>query len=542
MKNGGFTTRKHVIFIILLSLLLFSISIPNVFAFVQKKSIGDLTRDSDDIITGKVLSKESHWENGNIFTDVIISADRHIKGNSDNKFTTKVRGGTVGNVYAEVSDVPLFDNNEEVLLFLKNNNVVGWNQGKYSIQNNSIRETGESLEKFVNNIEQNIQKQVGNKNIVAGGHTGIYSTVIGTNLDTNSMTKVHQDNSISNGLPHITNVTPSFGPSRAMELGSDVAADNSTQVTISGSAFGTTRGGVKFWCVGTVQYDATIVSWTNTKIVANIPGRISSGTKPGGDGNVQVFASDGTPSDNYGIFDVTYSYGGGKSAGNKITYLVNPDNIGAVNVIPAIQAATDTWSNVSNFKFVYGGQSSKTDVAMDGENSIIWVNYDIGSVATTTTWWVGTDTKTIVESDTAFNDVNVNWGTDSSQAKMDIQTVGTHELGHWLQLLDLYGSNDGNKMMYGYVSNGLIKRGLDISDIAGIQWIYGPGKPLPTGDILAYYRGTGLYTNTVETNDLLKAADDWRNNVIPQGFSAPITTVQLLSLADEWRISQIEKS
>jgi hypothetical protein len=708
--------KNRVIFTLFLLSLFFSMLASNVVALVEKKSINDLTRDSDNIITGKVLSRESYWENGNIFTNVTVSVNRHIKGSSDNKITVKVRGGTVGDVYAEVSDIPLFDDNEEVLLFLKGNNVVGWNQGKYSIHNDSIKETGEPLEKFVNNIEQNLQMQVNNKNIISEGDTGRYSNVISAKLDIRSMKKIHANISMntnvslknsammstikyegfentfpndwflsgnstwcntpynaysgkwsgwnacggvtgvaSDGLypnnmgakmiygpfslvgatnpllkfqhltrtelyhdnfsymasidgvnfygmsisgnwtpwqyatfdlknvytlgdlrgqsnvwiafmftsdgsvqdhgvflddvyierggtepsiPHIKSVTPNSGPAKAMELGSNVADQNSTKVTIRGSAFGLTNGSVKFWSVGTIWDDATIVSWTDTKIVAKVPGRVSSSTKPGGDGNVQVFTSDGTPSDNYGNFNVTYSYGGGKLAGNKITYMVNPNNVGAVNVIPVIQAATNTWNNAgADFGFVYGGPSSKTDVAMDGENSVIWVNYDTGSVATTTTWWVGADAKTIAESDIAFNDFSIDWGTDNSLTKMDVQTVATHEFGHWLQLLDLYGSTDSKKVMYGFVNDGTIKRVLNAEDISGIKWIYRTEKPPQIGDILVYYRGLGIYSNIVETNDVLKAADDWRNDVVPQGFSVPITTAQLLTLIEEWRNS-----
>ena len=51
---------------------------------------------------------------------------------------------------------------------------------------------------------------------------------------------------------------------------------------------------------------------------------------------------------------------------------------------------------------------------------------------------------------------------------------------------------------------------------------------------LSYYRGLGSDPDVVETTDLLKAADDWSNNVAPQGFASPITTQQLLGLADEW--------
>jgi hypothetical protein len=53
-------------------------------------------------------------------------------------------------------------------------------------------------------------------------------------------------------------------------------------------------------------------------------------------------------------------------------------------------------------------------------------------------------------------------------------------------------------------------------------------------DILSYYRSLGSNPNIVETTDLLKAADDWSNNIVPPGFTSPITTQQLLVLADEW--------
>ena len=484
---------------VLLSLMI-SVSIPNAGALVKEKSLSDFAIGSDSIITGKVINKESYWEDGNIFTYVTVSANEHIKGKSDSQFKVKVPGGTVGNVHAEVSDVPTFGENEEVLLFLKESQVVGWNQGKYTIENNKIKETGESVDDFVNNIGKSV--------IIP----------------------------ILSIVPHISDITPASGPAKAKELGSSVAASDSTLVTITGTGFGQKAGSVTFWRGGTTQYDATIVSWEDTKIVANVPGRVSSYTKFDGTGNVQVVASDGTKSDNYGNFGVTYSYGGGKWSGSKVTYFVNPNNADTAGELAAIKAAASTWSNAgSKFGLVYGGATSKKNSAMDGENSIMWVNYDTGSVATTISWWYTTDPKTIVECDIVFNDLNNNWGTDKSKTKMDVQTVATHELGHWMQLLDLYGIADNKKMMYGYVSAGEIRRTLSADDIDGIRAVY--GSIVNNGDILKYYRGLGKYPGVAETGDLLKAADDWRNSAIPKGFSVSITTNQLLTLADEWRNS-----
>lgn len=55
--------------------------------------------------------------------------------------------------------------------------------------------------------------------------------------------------------------------------------------------------------------------------------------------------------------------------------------------------------------------------------------------------------------------------------------------------------------------------------------------------IITYYRNLNQYHDIVETNDLLKAAQDWRDEIIPPGLSVSIATNQLLILADEWKNS-----
>jgi hypothetical protein len=57
-------------------------------------------------------------------------------------------------------------------------------------------------------------------------------------------------------------------------------------------------------------------------------------------------------------------------------------------------------------------------------------------------------------------------------------------------------------------------------------------------DILAYYRAYSGDPTKVETADLLKAANDWANEVVPPGFTEPISTTQLLTLANEWAATE----
>lgn len=77
------------------------------------------------------------------------------------------------------------------------------------------------------------------------------------------------------------------------------------------------------------------------------------------------------------------------------------------------------------------------------------------------------------ESNIFVNGVNYLWSTTSQSGRMDVQNNITHELGHALNLKDLYGDTDGEKTMYGYSSAGEIKqRTIETEDIAGTVYLY----------------------------------------------------------------------
>ncbi|MFQ6053626.1 MAG: matrixin family metalloprotease, partial [Candidatus Bathyarchaeia archaeon] len=89
--------------------------------------------------------------------------------------------------------------------------------------------------------------------------------------------------------------------------------------------------------------------------------------------------------------------------------------------------------------------------------------------------------REIVEFDIMF-DTDYTWGDagDTSEtmlgdtSMMDLQNIATHELGHGLDLDDLYDSSASEETMYGYSQNGETKkRTLYLGDIAGIQELYG---------------------------------------------------------------------
>ena len=53
-------------------------------------------------------------------------------------------------------------------------------------------------------------------------------------------------------------------------------------------------------------------------------------------------------------------------------------------------------------------------------------------------------------------------------------------------------------------------------------------------DILEFYRRLGDDPGVIETMDLLRAFDDFRNNIVPQGFDRPLSAAEVDELVNEW--------
>ncbi len=274
-------------------------------------------------------------------------------------------------------------------------------------------------------------------------------------------------------VPNITSISP---PSRSAGTG--------LEVTITGTDFGATQDSstVTFWRVGSTYLQATIVSWSDTEIVCEVPSGASSGTTSNG---VRVTTSGGASNDF--AFTVTFSYAerkwlGSNPMGEK--YLINPNTADTTGEWQALIDAMQAWNDVdsANFYFEYGGLTTATAGSWstpNDANEILWVNYvppgfPSGWIAVNLGWYYSA-TGEIFESDIVFNDLDFTWDTSGSPSgsQMDVQNIATHELGHTLSLLDFYGSADSDKTMYGIGANGETKkRTLEADDIAGIQWIY----------------------------------------------------------------------
>ncbi|MBS1251069.1 MAG: hypothetical protein MAG451_00098 [Anaerolineales bacterium] len=162
-------------------------------------------------------------------------------------------------------------------------------------------------------------------------------------------------------------------------------------------------------------------------------------------------------------------------------YVVNTNTSGvsSTQAVAAIQAAADTWTNVSgaDFTFTYSDEpSSATDKGRNGKNEIVWKT-QTGTSTLATTWvWYWTTGLEIFEADMVINDYYT-WDTSGSPAgnEVDLQSVALHEFGHYLQLEH---DGDPNAVMYPSIPGGVVKRDLHQNEIDGIRTIYpGPANP-----------------------------------------------------------------
>jgi len=134
--------------ICLLALTLLASSLQALATTVERFTLDDLVQKSGRIIVGKCISSESRWNDRNtlILTTARFAVSEPLKGSSDGFVNVVTVGGTLDGITQTVSGMPVFEPEEEVLLFLepsKNGHwqPLGMSQGKFRILRN--RQTGE---------------------------------------------------------------------------------------------------------------------------------------------------------------------------------------------------------------------------------------------------------------------------------------------------------------------------------------------------------------------------------------------------------------
>lgn len=108
---------------------------------VIKMSAKDLTDQSTAVLYGKCSKVKSEWnaDRSIIYTYITVVPEEYIKGNLGSEITITVPGGQVGDIKYEVSDMPLFNEGEDIVAFIWTNPagknlITGGSQGKMKIE------------------------------------------------------------------------------------------------------------------------------------------------------------------------------------------------------------------------------------------------------------------------------------------------------------------------------------------------------------------------------------------------------------------------
>jgi hypothetical protein len=157
------------------------------------------------------------------------------------------------------------------------------------------------------------------------------------------------------------------------------------------------------------------------------------------------------------------------------------------DVLAAVNAAAGAWRDETSADILppaaalTEGLEADWD-SPDGQNEIVFGDSGYkDAIAVTIVWrFVGgpPSQRGIVEFDMILDDAQFNWSAEAGEVavagKMDLQNIATHEFGHAVGLADLYQSSCTEVTMYGYSTQGeLKKRSLEPDDITGLQTLYG---------------------------------------------------------------------
>lgn len=136
---------------VIIFLLIASFSTKTLPQSIQSK-MQNLTEKSDVILEGKVVKQNSSWNQNKtrIFTEVTLQVDEYLKGNKVNKsIVVTTPGGEVGEIGELYTHMPRFNNDENVLVFVKEDKkdksykVLNGEDGKMTLYNDKL--TGEKV-------------------------------------------------------------------------------------------------------------------------------------------------------------------------------------------------------------------------------------------------------------------------------------------------------------------------------------------------------------------------------------------------------------
>ena len=164
--NRRLNLKKKRFFLISILGIMFFV-LPLSASGVLKKSVKELTVSAEEIIKGKVKEINSQWDDKKtlIYSQITIEVKEIIKGESEREeIVIKQLGGSIDNIRLKIAGMPLFKEEEEVILFLNKHKkqlkkfyVTGLCQGKFAVKNEKVERNNLTVQQFIGNIKQVIR-------------------------------------------------------------------------------------------------------------------------------------------------------------------------------------------------------------------------------------------------------------------------------------------------------------------------------------------------------------------------------------------------
>lgn len=193
-----------------------------------------------------------------------------------------------------------------------------------------------------------------------------------------------------------------------------------------------------------------------------------------------------------------------KLAGTRTFY----SRLDDADVLAAVQGGWDAWSSPDGcstfFEAVYGGTTAASALSSSADNVVEFLEDgwdpalgDVGGVIAITFVKYDPITCALTDADQVYNGVGFHFTTSASQVDTDLQSITTHENGHWLGLghspkrsATMYASYPGGtsqRTLYGDDENGVCSLypaggsaggsgGSDCGMGCGVRRLEGPGQ------------------------------------------------------------------
>ncbi|MHB8051606.1 MAG: IPT/TIG domain-containing protein, partial [Coriobacteriia bacterium] len=359
-------------------------------AVLVPMTVDELAHAADTIVVVNIASARTH-NRGNstarpdIATDYRLQVSRVLKGARPSEFLLTQPHGTVGDITLVVQDLPAFTPGEQAVLFLdEESRVIGGWQGKLAIERGVISSLGIRIDELARRIDSGQSLSAATIDVAIVDMLSLATSAVLS--------------------PAITGVSPAGANAGIGET-----------VTITGRDFGTVAGTVHFQRGDSLDVaevvEAGVVSWTDTRIVVTVPQKAAL--------FVRVTTSSGAASADF-AYRTGFSASGRRWLRIPVGYRINENAASMVGEGAAIQRALSTWANAgSEFGLVYGGSTTKTGFALDGENTVSFAPLVGGSLGMNSYWIRGSE---IIESDIVFNSVDYQWADYGTSRVIDVET------------------------------------------------------------------------------------------------------------------------